>query len=118
MKLVLLFAQVSLHADPVEISVTDCKQYLTFRLPISYACTKIEERRKEKEVIFMRWKMLLVATALIVAASAIIVAATPTLNTCATSIYTTAFDLNDMVLDGVVTPNGGGDPVPGGGIPK
>lgn len=66
----------------------------------------------------MRWKILLVATALIFAANALIAAAMPIFSVCSTSIGTIAFDINDIVLDGVVTPNGGGDPVPGGGIPK
>jgi hypothetical protein len=66
----------------------------------------------------LRLKILLVAAALIVAASSVIVAATPILSICSKSISAPTFDLNDMVLDGVVTPNGGGDPVPGGGIPK
>ena len=67
---------------------------------------------------FLKWKILLVATALIFAANAIVVAATPILSVCSKSIGTVTFDLNNIVLDGVVTPNGGGDPVPGGGIPK
>ena len=66
----------------------------------------------------MRWKILLVAATLIVAVNVIIVAATPIPNIRSKSISTTTFDLNDIVLDGVVTPKGGGDPVPGGGIPK
>jgi len=66
----------------------------------------------------LRWKILLVAAALIFAANTIIVAATPILNICSKSISTISFDLKGIVLDGVVTPNGGGDPVPGGGIPK
>ena len=66
----------------------------------------------------MRWKILLVAAALIVATNVIIVAATPILNIWSKSISTTSFDLKGIVLNGVVTPNGGGDPVPGGGIPK
>jgi hypothetical protein len=60
----------------------------------------------------LRWKILLLALALIVAANAITIAATPILTHCFNLFNTTTFDLKNIVLDG------GGDPVPGGGIPK
>lgn len=60
----------------------------------------------------MRLKILLLALVLIATANAITIVATSIMNLCSNLFSTITFDLKDLVLDG------GGDTVPGGGIPK
>lgn len=65
----------------------------------------------------MKWKVLLFAFLLIATAVAISITATFVLSGCLNSGIMDAFDFNNLLLDGGFTPTGGGDPLPGGGIP-
>ena len=66
----------------------------------------------------MKWKILFCAFLLIVAATVITAAASPVLTVCSNLDSAIIFDFDSLLLDGGSTPTGGGDPVPGGGIPK
>lgn len=66
----------------------------------------------------MKWKILLCAFLLIAAATIITAAASPILTACSNLGTMDIFDFGSLLLDGSFTPTGGGDPVPGGGIPK
>ena len=63
----------------------------------------------------MKWKILLFVFLLVTAAAAVSIAATSLRTVCSNSMN--SFDLSNLLLDGGFTPTGGGDPLPGGGIP-
>ena len=65
----------------------------------------------------MKWKILLFALLLVAAAAVITLASSPILTVCSNLSTTGIFDFGNLLLDGGFTPTGGGDPVPGGGIP-
>ncbi len=67
----------------------------------------------------MKWKTLVFAFFLVAAAVAVTVnvAATPIFAACL-NLRIDAFDLSNLLLDGGAVPTGGGDPLPGGGIPR
>ncbi|MDH5447815.1 MAG: hypothetical protein OEY24_04455 [Candidatus Bathyarchaeota archaeon] len=66
----------------------------------------------------MKWKILFCAFLLIATAAVITAAASPILTVCSNLDTANIFDFDSLLLDGGFTPTGGGDPVPGGGIPK
>ncbi|MCW3984807.1 MAG: hypothetical protein NWE91_00100 [Candidatus Bathyarchaeota archaeon] len=61
----------------------------------------------------MKWKILLFV--FLLAAAAVSIAATSISTVCSNSMN--SFDLSNLLLDGGFTPTGGGDALPGGGIP-
>ncbi|MCK4478551.1 hypothetical protein KAU88_08515 [Candidatus Bathyarchaeota archaeon] len=61
----------------------------------------------------MKWKILLFVCLLV--AAAVSIAATSLRTVPSNSMN--SFDLSNLLLDGGFTPTGGGDPLPGGGIP-
>jgi len=61
----------------------------------------------------MKWKILLFV--FLLATAAVSIAATSLITVCSNSMN--SFDLSNLLLDGGFTPTGGGDPLPGGGIP-
>lgn len=65
----------------------------------------------------MKWKILLLAFLLIAAATTVNLFAAP-IYSCVSTLAT--YDSSRLVLDGDgnSTSTGGGDPVPGGGIPR
>jgi hypothetical protein len=62
--------------------------------------------------------MLFLAFVLLTAAATLIAMATPLLPVCGHPGDVATFDFRNTVLDGFVTPNGDGDPLPGGGVPR
>jgi len=63
----------------------------------------------------MKWKVLLFVFFLATAATAASIATTSTGIVCSNNIN--SFDPSNLLLDGNFSPTGGGDPLPGGGIP-
>jgi hypothetical protein len=66
----------------------------------------------------LKWKILFCAFLLIAAATIITAAESPVLTVCSYLDSSSIFDFDNLLLDGGSAPTGGGDPVPGGGIPK
>jgi hypothetical protein len=66
----------------------------------------------------LRLRMLFLAFVLLTAAATLIAMATPLLPVGGHTGDITAFDFRNTLLDVSVTPNGDGDPLPGGGVPR
>lgn len=66
----------------------------------------------------MKWKIILCAFFLIAAAAVITLASSPIITVCSNLNTESTFDFGTLLLDGGFMPLGGGDPVPGGGIPR
>ncbi len=65
----------------------------------------------------MKWKILFFVFFL-VATATVSIAATQVSTAGSKLSNIASFDFNNLALDGLITPNGGGDPLPGGGIPR
>lgn len=66
----------------------------------------------------MKWRVLFLAFVLLATTSALVEALTNVSTICWNLISKASSDFGELLLDGGITPTGGGDPIPGGGIPK
>lgn len=65
----------------------------------------------------MKWKTLVLAFLLVAATATVSITASTILTSCSNLSSMATFDSNKLLFDINCTTMGGGDPLPGGGIP-